>query len=146
MYDNGAVPPPYPASYPAPYGYPPPPPAPGTTRTGWLPILSLVVSAAALIGVIGLAVFVMSSGGSYPLTGELDSAPAGAPLLGPTLVSVITDVIEDDGGEVTGMKCPTTARVDQGVVTVCHGSIDDEDWAVVVYFESSAGRFTLQPI
>jgi hypothetical protein len=111
-----------------------------------LSIVSLIVSVVALIGVAAVAVFTLGSGGSYPLTGQLETAPASAPLSGPQLVEVLTDVIEEDGGEVTQLKCPATPRVDQGVVTVCHGSIDDEDWAIVVYFEDTQGRFTLQPI
>ena len=34
----------------------------------------------------------------------------------------------------------------KGVVSVCHGTVDDEDWAVVVFFEDNDGRYTLNLI
>ena len=44
------------------------------------------------------------------------------------------------------MDCPDTRKVGQGVVTVCHGQIEGDDWAVIVYFEDELGSFTLNPL
>jgi hypothetical protein len=44
------------------------------------------------------------------------------------------------------MNCPDTAKVGQGVVTVCHGVVSSSEYAIVVYFEDKDGHFTLDPI
>jgi len=62
------------------------------------------------------------------------------------LAVVIGEVIEQDGGVVAGLRCPNTPLVGQGVVTVCHGTIDGGDRAVVVFFESKQGTFTLREV
>lgn len=62
------------------------------------------------------------------------------------LSTAVTARIDQDGGNVTEMTCPRTAEVRQGVVTVCHGVISASPWAVVVYFETAGGRFTLEPV
>jgi hypothetical protein len=84
--------------------------------------------------------------GGGPLTGGVPNLAAGAALRGSVLSAAVTDRIHIDGGDVSDMACPDTPSVDQGVVTVCHGWIDDEKWAVVVYFEDADGTFTLEPI
>lgn len=124
---------------------PPPPPSKSV-----LPVISLVVSACAPIGVIGLAVAFGASGafgagGQAPLTGQLSSAPVGA-LRGDALVRNLTSVINDDGGDVSDLRCPDTPTVQQGVVTVCHGTISGGAWAVAVFFDDSQGRFTALPM
>ena len=58
----------------------------------------------------------------------------------------MSERITKDDGDVSNMKCPDTPKVDAGIVAVCHGSIDGGRWAVVVFFENSRGRFTLDPI
>ena len=63
---------------------------------------------------------------------------------GGSLSSSISEVIEHDFGHVTAMACPDTPTVKQGVVTVCHGAIDGDDWAAVVFFEDRDGVFSLQ--
>ena len=84
----------------------------------------------------------MSSG---PLTGNAP-VQAGKSLPGADLANAVEHRIHDDGAKDISMDCPDTRKVAQGVVTVCHGQIEGEDWAVVVYFEDDLGRFTLNPL
>jgi hypothetical protein len=115
-------------------------------------VASFILSVVAVIGVLVLAVTSVATGGALlggpgeTLTGQL--APLAAPpkLPGAALDQVVTDVINRSGGDASGMTCPDTPAVAQGVVTVCHGFIDDDGWAVVVFFEDAAGRFTLQTL
>jgi hypothetical protein len=86
------------------------------------------------------------SGAGGPLTGQLSRAPSGDALPGATLATDVSHRIISDGGDVTRMDCPDTARVAQGIVTVCHGAISGSDYAVVVYLEDRDGRFTLNVI
>jgi hypothetical protein len=44
------------------------------------------------------------------------------------------------------LSCPATPSVAQGVVSVCHATIDGDPRAVVVLFEDNAGSFTLDLI
>ncbi|WP_460628369.1 hypothetical protein [Intrasporangium mesophilum] len=76
-----------------------------------------------------------------PLTGTVPVA-AGKSLPGDDLANAVEQRLDDGSSDIT-MDCPKTRKVAQGVVTVCHGQIDDEDWAVVVYFEDELGTFTL---
>ncbi len=85
------------------------------------------------------------SGSDAPLSGQLDPAPAGA-LRGATLADDLSEVIGDDGGEVSDLRCPDTPSVRQGVVTLCHGTISGSAWAIAVFFEDSHGRFTALPM
>jgi hypothetical protein len=111
-----------------------------------LPVISIVLSALALLGVISLAFSgALDAGGDAPLTGQLDPAPSGA-LRGDTLVDDLSAVIRDDGGDVSDLRCPDTPSVQQGVVTLCHGTISGAAWAVAVFFEDSQGRFTALPM
>ena len=131
-------------------GYAPVPPTPPTGRSV-LPIISLVVSILALAGVLVLAVLLGVSGalgaggGDAPLTGQLSSSLAGA-LRGEVLAQDITEVISDDGGDVSDLRCPDTPSVHQGIATICHGTISGSAWAVAVFFEDSEGRFTALPM
>lgn len=116
-----------------------------------LPVISRVVSVAALLGVLGLTGWLLATGafaggGEAPLTGQLTGVRPGTPLRGDALADELTQIIGDDGGDVTEMRCPDTPAVRQGVVTVCHGSISGASWAVVVFFEDTEGRFTAQPL
>jgi uncharacterized protein DUF4333 len=133
------------------------PPTPQRNSTSAMAVASLVLSLVALLGVVVIALLLMADGASVPdegegvrsggpLTGRVPNLSAGAALRGTVLAASVTDRIHIDGGDVSDMTCPDTPRVDQGVVSVCHGWIDDEQWAVVVYFEDDGGKFTLEPI
>jgi hypothetical protein len=41
------------------------------------------------------------------------------------------------------MRCPDTPAVNQGVVTVCHGSVSGAPYAIAVFFEDNAGAYPL---
>lgn len=137
---------------PNPYGFAPLPEEP--PRPSILPVISLVVSLIALIGVATLAIFGVtggsgplgddSLGGTAPLTGQLE-VPATGGLPGSALSKVVEKVVIDDGGDVTELRCPDTPEVKQGAVTVCHGTISTEAWAIVVVFEDTDGNFTAVP-
>jgi hypothetical protein len=67
--------------------------------------------------------------------------PNGA-LPGGALSAELRMMIADEGGDVTDLRCPNTAAVAEGIVTVCHGTISGASWAVAVFFEDRQGRFT----
>lgn len=131
------------------YPLPAAPPSAGGSGRG-LAIASFVLSALALVGVLAVGAWVIfvgpggGSGASVPLTGQLPRSAAGAALAGSDLS--VTARVRQDGGDVADMTCPRTPKVGQGVVTVCHGVISGSDYAVVVYFETADGRFTLEPV
>lgn len=152
MDDKSAGSPPPPNWYPAPQVPVPPGPPPSPGLPPWLSVASLVVSAVSLLGLVGVLLWLalvggpLTGGGESTLTGQVPAMSTSGPLPGPELARVVGDVIEHDGAEAALMTCPDTPRLDQGVVTVCHGTIDAEGWAVVVYFETKQGLFTLQPV
>lgn len=124
--------------------------APVSPSRSPLALIGLIISLVALAGVLGLAAWLAVSGvlsdpGQAPLTGQLQGS-SGSTVRGADLEAEITSVIRADGGEVTEMRCPDTPSIAQGVVTVCHGSISGDPWAIVVFFEDSEGRFTLAPV
>lgn len=138
------------SGYPAQPGYPVRVP-PTTPSRSPLPLISLIISLVALAGVLGLAAWLAVSGalagpGQGPLTGQLRDLSPGSTVPGADLETDLTTIIDADGGEVREMRCPDTPSIRQGVVTVCHGSISGDPWAVVVFFEDAEGRFTLQPV
>jgi uncharacterized protein DUF4333 len=136
-------------SYPPPAQPWTPPYAPPPTRSGnGVAVAALVVAVIALLGVIAVGVFAVAvlGGGGEPLTGRLPAVSPRAPLSGSALADAVSDRITKDGGDVGRVRCPETAKVAQGTVTVCHATIDDGDWAVVVFFEDAQGTFTLDPI
>jgi Domain of unknown function (DUF4333) len=117
-----------------------------------LTIAAFVLSVLSFLGVLAIFAFVALAfwtsgpGGSMaPLTGQVTVA-AGQALPGDDLANAVEQRIVDDGASNVALTCPATPKVDQGVVTVCHGDIDDTEWAVVVYFEDNLGAFTLNPI
>ena len=135
-----------------------PPPAiagpPSNTYRG-LTIASFVLSVIAVIGVVLLGLGLLSApalqnlaadpvgkSGMVPLTGSV-SVAAGRSLPAKDLANAVEQRILDDGAADVSMTCPSTAKVAQGVVTVCHGDIEGDEWAVVVYFEDELGEFTL---
>ena len=111
-------------------------------------IVSLVLSCIAVLGVfvIGGDATGSGTGSDVPLTGQLSTAPSGQPVTGATLAKDVTARINQDGGDVSRMDCPSTSRIGQGVVTVCHGTVSGSDYAVIVFFEDDSGRFTLNPV
>jgi len=138
---------------PQPAPWQPPPPLPGAPGGRGLAITALVLSLIALLGVVGVGVWVLGTvgpgsqdGSAGPLTGQLAASPGGASVTGATLASAVSARITQDGGDVSRMDCPPTPRVAQGVVTVCHGVVSSSDYAIVVYFEDPDGHFTLEPI
>lgn len=151
-YPSASIPPGWYAQPPVPG--PPAPPAPPATapRSSALLVTSLVLAAAALAGVLGVVVWLAAGGtpggagggGWAPLTGQV--AARGGTLSGEDLATAVRQRIRDDGGSPTRMTCPDTARVAQNVTTVCHGVIDEDDWAVVVFFEDTSGNYTLLPV
>ncbi|UQX86968.1 hypothetical protein M6D93_11690 [Jatrophihabitans telluris] len=120
-----------------------------------LAIAGLIVSIVALIGVLVIGVVVLATvpsrasssgqGALVPLTGQLNAVPSGA-LSASALATAVRDRIAQDGGSVSRMDCPPTPKVAQNVVSVCHGSISGDDYAVLVFFEDAQGRFTLEPV
>jgi hypothetical protein len=126
---------------PMPMGYQPP-----RQRNG-LAIAAIVMSGLALLGVLGIAVVMglaVAAGPSYVLQGQVD--PIGKTVTGQALSSSLTKVIEDDGGQVDEVTCPDSSAVGQGLVTVCHGSVDGSDWTGVVVFEDESGTFILDEL
>jgi hypothetical protein len=120
--------------------------APPRQRNG-LAITAIVMSAVALLASLGVVAFIavgVAGGGSGVLTGQV--APAGGAVSSEVLVPALTTVIEDDEGSVEHMSCPDSSAVGQGLVTVCHGSVDGFDWTGIVVFEDSSGTFSLQEL
>jgi len=131
-----------------------PPGSPGSSPpTGSrLLVASLVIALVALLGVLAVVGWLVAvgpspsgSGSAGPLTGSV-AVPAGGRLSGDDLASSVRQRIQADGGSPSRMTCPDTTAVAQNVTTVCHGVIDDEDWAVLVFFESTAGAYTALPV
>lgn len=155
-----AAPQPWPGQQGAP-SYAPYPPVPyarspygaaKSSRPGLvIAVISLIVSGLALLAVFGMGVFMFGgpagpggpAGTMAPLTGKVPSVSPSTSLLGERLSSEISVRLEDDGWIVDEVKCPTTPKVAQGVVSVCHATMDEGDWAVVVYFEDDQGTYTL---
>jgi hypothetical protein len=131
----------YAAQPPTPGAYPPFSPAP---RNGnGLAVTAIVLSGLALLGVLAMAAFFlvgpMMGGSGYVLTGEVTVVDKGAS--DGDLQQSLTTAIEDDGGSVDELVCPLRSQVGQGLVTVCHGSVDGFDWTGVVVFEDDEGSF-----
>ena len=140
---------------PAPSGAPHQPFAPGAPGAPHQPfvpapkggnglaITAIVLSGLALLGVLAMAAFFFvaatAGSGGYVLSGEVTVIDKGASD-GDLQQSLIT-AIEDDGGSVDELSCPLRSQVGQGLVTVCHGSVDGFDWTGVVVFEDDKGSF-----
>ena len=110
-----------------------------------LAITAIVLSGLALLGVLAMAVFLvagpMMGGGGYALTGEVTVVDKGASYS--DLQDALVAAIEDDGGSVDEIVCPDRSQVGQGLVTVCHGSVDGFDWTGIVVFEDDEGSFVV---
>ncbi|GAB2596666.1 DUF4333 domain-containing protein [Microlunatus antarcticus] len=142
-----------PAYTPSPTGVPQPGPAPDGRR---LAITGVVLGGLALLGVLLLGVYALTStfvgsddgdgsGGSTPIRGTI-APSAGAGLDGPALAAEIARQVRDEGGDPENVTCPATAQVAQDVTTVCHGDVDGDEYAFVVFFEDAKGDYTLLPI
>lgn len=156
-FPGAGFPQPAPASQPHPHPYPvpgqawnqpaaPPYGAPPRQRNG-LAITAIAMSAVSLLASLGVAAFIaigVAGGGSGVLTGRV--APSGGAVANDVLVPALTSAIEDDGGSVGQITCPDSSAVGQGLVTVCHGSVDGFDWTGIVVFEDSSGTFSLQEL
>ena len=128
-----------------------------TSRPGLvLGIISLIASGLALLGVIGLATWVLAGQpGALPAGFPSDFGPPPAPLTGQLQVAAggqasaadlteeIRERLEEDGWLVEDMQCPQVSGVGQGTVSVCHSTMDDGEWAVIVFFEDAKGTYTL---
>lgn len=132
-------------------GYAAPPPSsfapqqtfgPPPKRGNGVAITAVVLSALALFTSLALVAFLFfgpSSPGTYVLTGEVTVVDKGATYS--ALQEALATTIEDDGGLVDEIVCPDRSQVGQGLVTVCHGSVDGFDWTGVVVFEDDEGSF-----
>lgn len=115
-----------------------------------LALVGAVLGGAALLGVLLLGVALVAfvalseTGGSGwgPTQGTV-APSAGRSLDGPTLAAEISRQVTDEGGDPEGITCPATVKVAQDVTTVCHGEVDGDEWAFVVFFEDAEGRYTL---
>ena len=110
-----------------------------------LAFTAIVLSGLALLGVVAMAAFFfvgpIMAGGGYALTGEVTVVDKGASYS--DLQDALVAAIEDDGGSVDEIVCPERSQVGQGLVTVCHGSVDGFDWTGIVVFEDDEGSFIL---
>ena len=107
-----------------------------------LAITAIVMSGLALLSVLAMATFIfVGSGGSggWVLSGKVTVVDKGVADL--ALQDALMAAIEDDGGTVDDLECPLRSQVGQGLVTVCHGSVDGWDWTGVVVFEDDDGTF-----
>jgi hypothetical protein len=128
---------------PAPPAAPHQPLAPAPRGGNGLAITAIVLSGLALLSVLAMAAFLVigsaTGGGSSALTGEVTVVDKGASHS--DLQAALVSAIEDDGGSVDEIVCPDRSQVGQGLVTVCHGSVDGFDWTGVVVFEDDKGTF-----
>ena len=126
-------------------GVPPHQPyAPAPKGGNGLAIAAIVISGLALLSVLAMAAFffvgpILGGGSGYVLSGEVTVVDKGASYS--ALQDALVAAIEDDGGSVDEIVCPERSQVGQGLVTVCHGSVDGFDWTGVVVFEDEDGTF-----
>ena len=139
--------PPHPGAHPAQVSGPSPWPAQPlyqpAPRNG-LAVAAVVMSALALLGVIGIGIALVLGPGmapSWAMQGQVQ--PVNSATSGTALARELRVLMEDDGSSVQKVTCPESAPVGQGEVAVCHGRVDDFDWTGVVHFEDDAGTFTL---
>jgi len=65
---------------------------------------------------------------------------------GPTLAAEVERQVRADDGDPSGITCPATAEVAQDVTSVCHGDVDGDEWAFVVFIEDDQGSYTVLPV
>ena len=101
-----------------------------------LAIASLILSFLALVGVLAVAGWMFVSGTPLPgetkspLSGELQAVPTNRTLEGARLAAAVSATVENNLGEVSNLTCADTARLTQGVVTVCHGFSGGDPWVL----------------
>lgn len=120
--------------------------APPRQRNG-LAVAAIAISVVALLATLGMAAFIAvgtMAGPSWVLSGEV--RPTGSSVSAADLESALTTLIEDDGSAVGEIVCPGSSAVGQGLVAVCHGSVDDVDWTGIVVFEDESGTFTVNQL
>jgi hypothetical protein len=120
----------------------PQPLAPAPKGGNGLAITAIVLSGLALLSVLAMAAFIfVGSGGpgGWVLSGKVTVVDKGVADI--ALQDALTAAIEDDGGSVERLECPLRSQAGQGLVTVCHGSVDGWDWTGVVVFEDDDGTF-----
>ena len=126
-----------------PWGYTPQPYAMPRQRGRGLAIAAIVMSSIALLAVLLMVIVAFAVPYTGTATGKVTSVGAGGGLDGGSLEQAVRSAMSSNGGEVTSIDCPDTAKVDQGVVSVCHGTMDGSDGPLVVFFESPSGDFTV---
>ena len=107
-----------------------------------LAITAVILSGLSLLGVLLLAVFVLGpilGGSHYVLYGEV--RPTNQVVTDVDLQDAISQALDDEGSIADELVCPAESKVGQGLVTVCHGSVDDFDWTGIVVFEDDEGSF-----
>lgn len=115
---------------------------PAPRQRNGLAITAIVLSGLALLSVLAMAAFLFfgpGGSGTWVLSGQVTPIDKGVTDV--ALQEALGRVIEDDGGSVDELECPVRSQVGQGLVTVCHGSVDGWDWTGVVVFEDDAGAF-----
>jgi len=121
--------------------------APAPRQGNGMAITAIVLSGLAIVCVIALAAFMgmgAAMGPSWVLEGSVAVVDKG--VQGPELEKALTSTIEDDGSYVGEIECPARSAVGQGLVSVCHGSVDDWDWTGVVVFEDDLGNFIVNQL
>ncbi|NYG06746.1 hypothetical protein BJ986_001233 [Phycicoccus badiiscoriae] len=95
------------------------------------------------LGVLAMGGFIAMSmsmsGGGGALKGAVH--PLAQSVSAVVLQDTLTSTLENAGSSVDRLECPADSKVGQGLVTVCHGSVDGFDWTGVVVFEDDGGAF-----
>lgn len=130
---------------PVPSAAPHQPFAPAPKGGNGLAITAIVLSGLALLSVLAMAAFLilgpLMGGGHYVLYGEV--AASGGAVTDVVLQDALNSALEDEGSTVDELTCPGESKVGQGLVTVCHGSVDGFDWTGIVVFEDADGTFVV---
>ena len=120
----------------------PQPFAPAPKQSSGLAITAIVISGLALLSVLAMALFAFfgpGGSGTWVLSGTVTPIDKG--VTDEALQKALGIALDDDGSSVDTLVCPVRSQVGQGLVTVCHGSVDGLDWTGVVVFEDDAGSF-----
>lgn len=124
---------------------PPQPYTPAPRGGNGLAVTAIVLSGLALLSVLAMAAFLflgpLGGGAHYVLYGEVHTT--GGVATDADLQDAITAALEDEGSSAEDLTCPGESKVGQGLVTVCHGSVDGFDWTGIVVFEDEDGTFVV---
>lgn len=139
---------PAPAPAPVAYGgYAPPPPPPARGGTG-LAVTALVLSALALLGVIGLGVVFVGSGMAdyvdpgYELEGTLPQAEPGRVYTPDEVRTEVERVLEADWSTHEDLRCEELV-FEEGAYTSCTGVVDGLDTEIELDVVDEVGHFVL---